>query len=168
MHTHTHKAEKSDSSKFTRLSTWSLEKVTRFIVGYMMRRLRVESRKLILWPEAQRSKEIQSRNSLGWLGSAVVNRVFSVPEVYLCQATKLTSWLILSKNVCLPNSRYQLCSHHCYEIWPKLSDKLLFCKTRREGTVLNRLYTGRFYLTHSFIKNNNNNKHTRTSRLCCM
>ena len=39
-----------------------------------------------------------------------------------------------------------------YQILPKLPDKLLsFCNTRKEDTVLDRLYIGHSYLTHSFI-----------------
>ena len=38
-----------------------------------------------------------------------------------------------------------------HEMLPKLSDKRIsFCKTRKEGTVLNRLHIGHFYFTHSF------------------
>ena len=39
-------------------------------------------------------------------------------------------------------------SNKLHEILPKLSDKLLCCKTRKEDTVLN---IGHFYLTHSFV-----------------
>ena len=43
-------------------------------------------------------------------------------------------------------------SNKFHKIVPKLPDKLLsFCNTRKENTVLNRLYTGHSYLTHSFI-----------------
>ena len=43
-------------------------------------------------------------------------------------------------------------SNKFHEIQPKLPDKLLsFCNTRKENTVLNRLYIGHSYLTHSFI-----------------
>ena len=38
------------------------------------------------------------------------------------------------------------------DILAKLSDKLLtFCNTRKEDTVLNRLYIGHSYFTHSFL-----------------
>ena len=47
-----------------------------------------------------------------------------------------------------------LVSNKLQEILPKLSDKLLlFCKTRKEYSVLNRLHVGHSYLTHSFILN---------------
>ena len=45
-----------------------------------------------------------------------------------------------------------LVSNKFHEILPKLSNKLLsFCNTRKENIVLNRLYIGHSYLTHSFI-----------------
>ena len=43
-----------------------------------------------------------------------------------------------------------LVSDKIHEISPKHSDKLLFCKTGKEETVLNRLHIGHSYLTHSF------------------
>ena len=43
-------------------------------------------------------------------------------------------------------------SNEFHEILPKLPNKLLsFCNARKENTVLNRLYIGHSYLSHSFI-----------------
>ena len=43
-------------------------------------------------------------------------------------------------------------SYKLREILPKLSGKLLFvCNTRKEDTVLNRLFIGHSYLTLCFI-----------------
>ena len=45
-----------------------------------------------------------------------------------------------------------LVSNEFHEILPKLPNKLLsFCNARKENTVLNRLYIGHSYLSHSFI-----------------
>ena len=54
-------------------------------------------------------------------------------------------------------------SNKLHEILPKLSDKLLFCKTRKENTVLSRPHIGHSRMNHSFVL-----KKRRTSCLCCM
>ena len=57
-----------------------------------------------------------------------------------------------------------LVSNKFHEILPKLPDKLLsFCNTRKENTVLNRLYIGHSYLTHFFLL-----RKRRGSCLCSM
>ena len=43
-------------------------------------------------------------------------------------------------------------SNKLHDFLPKLSDKLLkFCNIRKEDTILNRLHSGHFYFTHSFL-----------------
>ena len=55
-------------------------------------------------------------------------------------------------------------SNKLHDILSKLSDKLLsFCSTRKEDTVLNRLYIGHSYFKHFFIL-----KKRRASCLCSM
>ena len=42
-------------------------------------------------------------------------------------------------------------SNNFHEVLLKLPDKLSFCDTRKENTVLNRLHIGHSYLAHSFV-----------------
>ena len=42
-------------------------------------------------------------------------------------------------------------SNKLHDISPELSDKLIFCKIRKEDTILNRLHICHSYLTHAFV-----------------
>ena len=61
-------------------------------------------------------------------------------------------------------------SNKLHEVLSKLLDKLLlFCKRRKENTVLNRLHIGHSYLTHSFIlKNKTKRKSRKILNFCLM